>query len=51
MTISELICRLQAEKCEHGDLHVKMKSYRLIFEPTNVAAETGQDGNKNVYIS
>lgn len=25
MTISELICRLQAIKCEHGDLYIAIR--------------------------
>lgn len=31
MTISEMICRLQAAKCEHGDLEVAIPAEGMVW--------------------
>lgn len=47
MTISELICRLQAIKCEHGDLEVYHATDNLLLRPVEIEADI--DDNANYY--
>ena len=48
MTISELICRLQAIKCEHGDLEILLNDTAGWNGVSNVEMQTLDDGEHNL---
>lgn len=47
MTISELICRLQAIKCEHGDLIVHIGMYNRDVKDVGTDVFYPDDKNKD----